>query len=366
MKIAQVTHNYLPHIGGMEFYVKRVVDSLNKKNISPVVLTTDMGTSKTGRKEEALYFKTSVAVMRNPLSLRYIQHLKGNSYDILHLHSVWFLHSLPAVYFRKKARVISTIHGVFPDNAGWKLKLFLNLYKPFVRYVLKKSERIFVYSSIEEQKLKRIFNLSSQKITVLPMAINIEEYKSRPKEKIILFTGRIIPDKNPDLLIKAAGLLDSKFNSFKLVFVGAVKEDYKKELIDLSRQLGIKNEILFVGQLDPSVPHEKQKLMNYYRNAWVFVSLGSWEGQPTRIMEAMQFETPVIAFAAGGTEDFVVHNVNGLVIDKLDEKMLAANLEKLLEDEAFSKKLGTEARLTMEKGYNWEKIFEHIYQVYKA
>jgi glycosyltransferase involved in cell wall biosynthesis len=230
--------------------------------------------------------------------------------------------------------------------------------------VLKKSERIFVYSSIEQQKLKKIFNLSSQKISVLPMAINIEEYQSRPKEKIILFTGRIIPDKNPDLLIKATALLDSKFSSFKLVFVGAVKEEYKKELIHLSREFGLKNEILFMGQLDPSVPHEKQKLMYYYRNAWVFVSLGSWEGQPTRIMEAMQFETPVIAFAAGGTEDFVVHNVNGLVIDKLDEKMLATNLEKLLEDEAFAKKLGTEARLTMEKGYNWDKIFGHIYELY--
>jgi glycosyltransferase involved in cell wall biosynthesis len=273
---------------------------------------------------------------------------------------------LPAVFFRKKARIISTIHGVYPDNAGWKLKLFLNLYKPFVRYVLKKSERVFVYSGIEEQKLKKIFNLPSQKISVLPMAINIEEYETVAKEKIILFTGRIIPDKNPDLLIRAVALLHSKFSDFKLVFVGSIKEDYKQELINLSGQLGVRNEILFPGQLDPSIPNEKQKLMHYYKSAWVFVSLGSWEGQPTRIMEAMQFETPVIAFAAGGTEDFLVHNENGLVIEKLDEKLLAANLEKILADEIFSKKLGTEARLTVEKEYNWKKIFEQIYQLYEA
>src|SRR5215217_1975444 len=151
MRIAQVTHNYLPHIGGLEFYVKRVVDSLHKKGISSAVLTTDMDTSETARKQEAIYFKTWIAFMRNPVSTEYIRHMRRTNYDIIHLHSVWFLHSLPAVFFRKGARILATIHGVYPDNASWKLKLFLNLYKPFVRYVLKKSEKIFVYSRIEEQ-----------------------------------------------------------------------------------------------------------------------------------------------------------------------------------------------------------------------
>ena len=118
MKIAQITHNYLPHIGGVEFYVKRIVDSLEQKGISAEVLTTNMDTSDTGRKTEALYFRTSFAFMRNPFSFDFIKHLKKNNYDILHLHSVWFLHSLLAVYFSKKARIIATIHGVYPDNAS--------------------------------------------------------------------------------------------------------------------------------------------------------------------------------------------------------------------------------------------------------
>ena len=61
MKIALVTHNYLPHIGGLEFYVKRLADSLSAHGISVDVLSTDMGTSDAGRKPEAKYFKTSFA-----------------------------------------------------------------------------------------------------------------------------------------------------------------------------------------------------------------------------------------------------------------------------------------------------------------
>ena len=59
MKIAQITHKYLPHIGGLEFYVKRVADSTLNKGIDTVVLTTNSATPEIGRKPEALYFKTS-------------------------------------------------------------------------------------------------------------------------------------------------------------------------------------------------------------------------------------------------------------------------------------------------------------------
>jgi glycosyltransferase involved in cell wall biosynthesis len=105
--------------------------------------------------------------------------------------------------------------------------------------------------------------------------------------------------------------------------------------------------------------------MDYYRTASVFISLGSWEGQPTRLMEAMQFKTPVVAFAAGGTSDFVNNETNGLVIDKLDERLLASQLNRLLADKNLADRLGTAARNTIVANYNWEKIFERIFSAYQ-
>jgi glycosyltransferase involved in cell wall biosynthesis len=365
MKTAQITHIYLPHIGGLEFYVKRLADSLNQNNITTEVLTTNMNTPATGRKPEARYFAATFQYMRNPFSLDFIKYLKKNDYDILHLHSVWFLHSLLAVYFRKKAKIVSTIHGVYPDDSNFKIKLFLYLYKPFIKYVLNKSEIIFVYSVIEQEKLKKIFNIRMEKIKIVPMAIEIEKYEDQPKEKIILFTGRIIPDKNPELLIKAVAIMDIKFKDFTVAFVGLITESYKKELIELSDKLKVKNKIEFIGPFDPSIENQKNELMDYYRKASVFVSLGSWEGQPTRLMEAMQFKTPVIAFAAGGTADFVSDNINGIIIKELNENLLSEKLEIILSNETLSNKLGEEARKTILNEYSWGKTFEKILKVYK-
>ncbi len=364
MKTAQITHIYLPHIGGLEFYVKRLADSLNQEGTSTDVLTTDMNTALEGRKVEAKYFPASFQYMRNPFSIEFIKYLKKHDYDILHLHSVWFLHCFLAVYFRKKARVVSTIHGVYPDDSNFKIKLFLRLYKPFIKYVLNKSEVIFVYSAIEQEKLKKIFKVLPEKIKIVPMAIEIEAYQDQPKEKMILFTGRIIPDKNPELLIKAAALLTAKFMNYRLAFVGLITETYKQELIELSIKLKVKNKIDFVGPFDPSIESQKNELMDHYKKASVFVSLGSWEGQPTRLMEAMQFKSPVIAFAAGGTADFVKDNVNGIIIRELNENLLAEKLELILSDDALSKKLGEEARKTIINEYSWDKTFEKIRKVY--
>jgi 1,2-diacylglycerol 3-alpha-glucosyltransferase len=364
MKTAQITHIYLPHIGGLEFYVKRLADSLNQDGIHTDVLTTNMNTQADGRKPEAKYFNSTFEYMRNPFSVDFMKFLKKNDYDILHLHSVWFLHSLLAVFFRKKARIISTIHGVYPDDSNFKIKIFLRLYKPFIKYVLNKSEVIFVYSLIEEEKLKRIFNIEPGKIRIAPMAIEIENYVDQPKEKMILFTGRIIPDKNPELLIKAVALMNSKFQDHTVAIVGLITENYKQELIELSKKVGLKNKLEFIGPFDPSIETEKIELMNYYKRASAFVSLGSWEGQPTRLMEAMQFKTPVIAFAAGGTADFVSDNINGMIINQLDEKLLAQKLETLLSDKELSQRLGEEARRTILKEYSWDKTFEKIRNVY--
>jgi glycosyltransferase involved in cell wall biosynthesis len=364
MKIAIVAHNYLPHIGGVEFYVKRLSDSLTESGTGAVVLTTDMDTPEAGRKPEARYFKTTVQLMRNPLSLEMIRHLRKNEYDILHLHSVWFLPCLAAVFFRKKARIISTIHGVYPDSSSALLRTFLGLYKPLVGYILRKSEKVLVYSRIEKEKLQKHFHVPDEKIGILPMAIHVEEDTVHPKSKVILFTGRIIPDKNPDLLIKAAALLDAKFSEYSLTFVGPVDEAYKQFLVTLAGGLNLKNKLVFTGQLDPSVPSEKNQLLQHYRTASAFVSVGSWEGQPTRLMEAMQFRVPVIAYASGGTADFVTDNKNGCVIDVLDEKLLADKLEMILSDDTLAAELGSEARKTVVNDYNWKMIFEKIDAIY--
>ncbi|HAE38461.1 MAG TPA: hypothetical protein DCG57_07465 [Candidatus Riflebacteria bacterium] len=366
-RIAQVTHNYLPHLGGIEFYVKRLFEDLARSNNGFIVdiLTTDLDTPTLNRKEEARYFPVDVAFMRNPFSTRLVSHLRKHPYDLMHLHSIWFLPCLLAVIFRKRARIITTIHGVFPDKASILLRLFLSLYKPLALYILKCSDRIVVLSESERRKLLNHFSIEAENVVVIPNGICIEAHEPVEKESIVLFTGRIIPDKNPDVLIEAVAKLKNRISSLRIVFVGPIEESYRIELMQLAQNLKVATLIEFVAPLDQSFPEEKALLMNLYRRAKVFVSLGAWEGLPTRIMEAMQFETACITYSSGGSSDLVIDGYNGIVIVELDAELLASRLEKVLLNDDFRATLGINARKTILEKYDWNKISQKLISLYE-
>lgn len=364
MKIVQICHNYLPHIGGIEYYIKRTVDNLVQKNYKSKVLTTDMNTPLNGRKDEATYFKTSISLMRNPFSMDFTKHLISNNYEIMHLHSIWFITSFMAVLFSKKAKIVTTIHGVYPNNPNRSLKFFLLMYKPFAKFVLTNSDVIIVLSNLEKNSLIKKFNISEKKVIIIHNGINVEPCIEKKEDSIILFTGRIIKEKNPELVISAVALLPPIYKHFKIIFIGSIENQYKTHLINYAQKIGIEDRLFFIAPLDPSIAAEKNKLMNYYKSARVFLSLGSWEGQPTRLMEAMQFKTPVIAYGSGGTEDFISDGINGVILKILDPVLLAEKLDSILRDRAYAAKLGKNGRRTIELQYSWENSFLKILKVY--
>ena len=363
MKIAQVSHRYLPCVGGIELYVHRLTEDLQKLGMNVDVLSTDLKTPLEGRRKEAKYFKTSFSFMRNPFSFELIKYLKENRYDLFHLHNIWFIPGLLATFYRKDAKIITTLHGVYPDRANFWQIFFLNIYKPLARYVLTKSNKIIVADS-NSNRLIRIFKINSEKIVVIPNGIRLSIYKPSNKENIILFTGRIIPDKNPEVLIKAAGILNRKFFDFRLVFIGSIDEKYKKALIRLVKTCRLEEKTTFLDPLNQSIPAEKEKLMNLYKKSYVFVSLGSWEGLPTRLMEAMQFEVPCIAFASGGSSALIKDDDNGMIIKTLDENLLAEKLYQLFQNRKLAKRLGENARLTIQEHFNWSKLSKKLMAVY--
>jgi len=191
MKIAQITHNYLPHIGGIEQYVFRLSETIEGYGWHSVILTTDQATPRENRQKNAVYFPVLVSCMRNPLSLQYAKAMRRHSYDIMHLHSMWFLPSLFAAIFKGNAKIVTTVHGVFPDSSSLAQRFGLYVYRPFAGFVLKRSDQIVVLSDSEKEKLLRLFNVPAAKVRVISNGICLEDSCIEDKQTTVLFTGRI-------------------------------------------------------------------------------------------------------------------------------------------------------------------------------
>ncbi|WP_264565357.1 glycosyltransferase family 4 protein [Flavobacterium sp. N3904] len=150
------------------------------------------------------------------------------------------------------------------------------------------------------------------------------------KEKIILYTGRIHPEKGLDILIKSFVSLDAI--DWQLLIVGPYSietggggDAYLQEL----KQLAQNSNVEFVDPI-----FDIDKLSEVYAKASVFVYPSVAEKGETfgvSPLEAMSWGCATIVSNLDCFKDFLIHNKNGLCFDhRLEEK--AEILKQYLKD----------------------------------
>ncbi len=115
----------------------------------------------------------------------------------------------------------------------------------------------------------------------------------------VLFVGRLAPNKRQDDLIRAFTYYHRLINRrSRLILVGsdANLPAYRFELEMLAERLA-------PGCVHMPGTVSLQALSGYYRAATVFVSMSEHEGFGIPLLEAMAFDTPVIAFAAAAVPE---------------------------------------------------------------
>ncbi len=149
MRIAQVPHSFLPNLGGIQNYVCRLSRDLANENFQVEVLTTDININKTAIHRtnknynfQVKYFHSYLTILGNPFPLGLIPHLMKNEYDIIHVHSIQAIPSLLSAILKRKAKLIVTAHGISPDDGRLLVRIIWNIYKPFSKFICKKSDKI--------------------------------------------------------------------------------------------------------------------------------------------------------------------------------------------------------------------------------
>jgi glycosyltransferase involved in cell wall biosynthesis len=216
-----------------------------------------------------------------------------------------------------------------------------------------------LYTSSHNYDYFRRFGVPPQRLFFAPYAVDNGYFRGRARElaaarpalrarlgvegegPVVLFVGRLVGRKAPDLLLEAFRRVRSR-NDCALVFVG------DGELRDpLQRQVVAQRipDVHFAGFLNQlAIPAA-------YAAADVFVL-------PSRlhetfgfvVLEAMNFGLPVITSdKVGSARDLVRDGVNGYVFPSGDAASLAAHLDRLVGDQAGRRQLGEGARRIVDR-----------------
>ncbi|MCR5508348.1 MAG: glycosyltransferase family 4 protein [Lachnospiraceae bacterium] len=167
-----------------------------------------------------------------------------------------------------------------------------------------------------------------------------------PDMPTILWEGRMLRLKRPDLLIKAAAILREKGYDFRLTFIGEGKE--RKKIQVLAKMHGLSDITKFMDFLSP--PEARDKMAD----AKIYVMTSNFlEGWGSVIYEALNAGCAVVASHAPGATPWLVKNgKTGLVFRSGDVFSLADQLEKLLRNPDLCVKYGTAAYEQMSRLWN--------------
>jgi len=175
------------------------------------------------------------------------------------------------------------------------------------------------------------------RIQIVPPMVRYESLESpspTPSNGHILYVGQLVRGKGVDMLLEALSLLRCTFSA-TIVGEGNAKEKLKRKCTALD----LDDQVKFEGWI------ASEKLGPYYESAQV-VAVPSRGPEAFGMvgLEAMHHGRAVVAFKAGGIEDWLVDGETGFLIPEQDVVSFADALERLVLDIELATTMGTQAR----------------------
>ena len=186
----------------------------------------------------------------------------------------------------------------------------------------------------------RYFPKSVQdKSEVIFNPVNEKFYRQEllPEEKNVVMVGRLQPQKNTALAIKAFSQVASKYPEYKLVLYG--EGELKKSLQNLAQKLGILEQVVFAGQ----VSNMEEKLAS----AAIYLLSSDFEGMPNALMEAMAVGVPCISTdcPCGGPRALIQNEKQGILVPVGNDERMSNALDSLMTDKELRNNMRKAAKI---------------------
>jgi glycosyltransferase involved in cell wall biosynthesis len=174
-----------------------------------------------------------------------------------------------------------------------------------------------------------------------------------PGARLLVYAGKLVPQKGPDVLVKAVGLLRKP--DVHVLLIGAGSPEYVRGLEEQAEHDGWRARLHFTS------PVPSKELGRYYNASDICV----WPKQAsTSVLDAAACSKPVIiADEPVGLERVAAGN--GLTCREGDPVDLARALETFLDDSERALEAGSAGRRMIEEKFSWRALTKRFMDLYE-
>lgn len=299
--------------------------------------------------------------------------------DILHAHSP-VLNAIPALHVGRKLGipVVYEVRAFWEDaavdhgtNSEWGFRYRLT--RGLESYALKRVDAITtICDGLRRDILGR--GIPPNKITVIPNAVNIENFKISERrdselardlgiegKSVLGFVGSFYAYEGLPVLLRALPKMLSVNPGIRVLLVGGGPQE--QQLKNLAAQLGLQAHVIFTGR----VPHNQVQryydvidVLVYPRLSMRLTDLVT----PLKPLEAMAQGRLLLASDVGGHLELIEDGRTGILFKAGDPDALAAQALTLLASPSLWPALQTAGRSFVETQRNWPASVARYKDIY--
>ncbi|MDA8922445.1 glycosyltransferase family 4 protein [Acidimicrobiia bacterium] len=348
-----------PDIGGPASFIPKISNFLieNGHNVK-IICLSEVGNNHIEDNLDVIRIRRS-----NNLPIRWLKTIyqivkNGRNSDLIFVNGLGVESTIAALILKKK--LIRKIVGDPVWERAYNQKKTIESFDEF-----QNNKHSFL---IEVQKLLRNWSINSAEIVITPSdhlknfvselgfnneilkinnGVDITDIKRTNVHKAdinLLIISRLVIQKNINIVIEAMELLDNK--KVKLSIIGEGGEFNKLE--GVIHELNLQNRVQLLGKID------NNKISQFLLTADIFIQASDYEGLPHSVLEAINYEIPILSTEVGGCKDLLNDGEHGFIIPiPPDKKIIAENIIYIIDNKDEATKRADAAKVFISKEYNF-------------
>jgi glycosyltransferase involved in cell wall biosynthesis len=276
-------------------------------------------------------------------------------YDIVHAHSLLPQGMTAALAKSKSIPLVTSSHGA-------DVHLLSSKWAALLKWAARKSNALIANSSATAKRLLEL-GADESKVVHIPATPNYpdprEPTHAPTPEPSILFAGRVIEEKGPDLLVEAMPeiLKIQPAAKLRIAGSGALDESLRRRV----EELNLNEVVTFLGW------QNSQDLRREMQSATILVAPSRMiEGQNLVVTEALSVGCPVITTPRGGVLDLVKDKETGIVIMAPESAAIAKAVIHCLDNPEMLDQFSNNGFRHFQGNFSRKEIVERTVRLYET